>query len=65
MHSSPKAQSEPKITDYGTGTVIAIGALGVLGYCVYRFKKAPNETAVHQTNETTVHQPKNHKFEME
>ena len=33
-----KAQSEPKLTSsqyYGAGAVVAIGVLGVLGYCVY------------------------------
>ena len=34
-----KAQkSEPKLTssqNYGTGAIIAIGAVGILGYCIY------------------------------
>ena len=34
-----KAQSEPKLTYYGAGVVVAIGALGLLGYYNYRFEK--------------------------
>ena len=37
-----KGQSEPKLTSsqyYGAGVIVAIGALGVLGYCIYQFKK--------------------------
>ena len=49
-----KAQSEPKLTLYGAGTVVAIGPLGFLGSCVYQFKKTSKETPVHQTNETIV-----------
>ena len=41
------AQNEPKLTDYGAGAVVAIGALGVLGYCVYRLKKTSKVTLVH------------------
>ena len=52
---SAKAQNEPKLTSS-------------LGCCTYQFKEAPKETLVHQTNEATVHRPKEtpvHKFEME
>ena len=51
-----KDQSEPKLTYYGTGTIVAIGALGILGYYVYQYKKTLKETLVNKTNETTVHQ---------
>ena len=34
-----KDQSEPKLTYYGAGAVVAIGASGILGYYVYQFKK--------------------------
>ena len=50
-----KAQSEPKLTYYGAGAIVAIGALGILGYYVYQLKKTPKATLVHQTNGTTVH----------
>ena len=61
-----KAQSEPKLSQYyGTGAIVAIGALGILHYCIYQYKKTAKETLVLQTNETAVHQPKDHKFEME
>ena len=30
-----KAQSKHKLTYYGAGGAIAIGVLGVLGYCIY------------------------------
>ena len=63
-----KAQSAPKLTYHGTGAVVAIGTLGALGYCIYRFKEIPKETPVHQTNETLVHRPKevpDHKYELE
>ena len=52
-----KAQSELQLTSgqhYGTGAIVAIGALGVLGYCVYQFKKGepkegqPKETPVRE-----------------
>ena len=59
-----KAQkSKPKLTYYGAGAVVAIGALGVLGYCVYRFKNQTDMTPVHRTND----RPKEgaHKFKME
>ena len=60
-----KAQSQSKLTRYGAGTVVAIRALGVCGYYVYQSKETPEETTVHQANETTVHRPEDHKFEME
>ena len=53
------AQSESNITYYGTGTVVAIGVLGVLGYYVYQ-PKTPKETLVHWPEKT----PAN-KFEMD
>ena len=62
-----KVQSEPKLTYYNTGAVVAIGALGILGYYVYQLK-TPKETQLHQTNRTPVHQPKEtlaSKFEIE
>ena len=46
-------KSERKLTlsqYHGTRAVVAIGALGVLGYCVYQFKKG-DVTPVHQPNE--------------
>ena len=48
-----KAQSEPKLTYYGAGAVVAIGVLGAIGYYVYQYK-TPEETLVNQTNETLV-----------
>ena len=30
-----KAQSEPKLTYYDAGAIIAIGTIGVLGYYIY------------------------------
>ena len=39
-----KAQSDPKLTYYDVGVVIAIGALGVFGYYAYQSKKTPKET---------------------
>ena len=39
---SESKKVKPKLTlsqYYGVGAVVAIGALGVLGYCVYQFKK--------------------------
>ena len=62
-----KAQCESKLTYYGTGAIVAIGALDILGHYMYQLKKAPRRTPVHQINETSVHQPKEtpaHKFEM-
>ena len=60
-----KAQSKNKLSQcYGAGAVVAIGALGILGYCVYQFNKNPKEIPVYQTNETKVHKPKDDKFEM-
>ena len=52
---------------YGTGVVIAVGVLGVIGYYVYK-SKTPKETPVHQPKETPVQRLKEipaHKFEME
>ena len=37
-----KAQSEPKLTSsqyYDTWAIVAIRALSILAYCIYRFKK--------------------------
>ena len=48
--------------------VVAIGALGILGYNIYQSKKTPKETPIRQINETTVHRSDvtpAHKFEME
>ena len=62
-----KAHSEPKLTYYGTGAVVAIGVLDVIDYYVYQ-SKIHEETLVHQINETPVQRPKEipaHKFEME
>ena len=46
-----KTQSEPKLTSsqyHGTGAIVAIGTLDILGYCIYRFKKRePKETPAH------------------
>ena len=64
VQKSKREQLEPS-QYYGTGAIVVTGALGILGYCVYHYKKTPKETLVHQTNETMVHQPKDHKFEME
>ena len=53
-------RSEPKLTSsqyYGTGAIVAIGALGIIGYCVYQSKKG-DITLVHQSKEgdmTLVH----------
>ena len=46
-----KTQSESKLTYYGTGAVVAIGALDVHGYYVYQCK-TPMKTPVHQPKET-------------
>ena len=47
-----KAQSEPKLTSsqyYDTGAIVVIGALGILGYCVYQFMKGESkETPAHK-----------------
>ena len=57
---------------YGAGAVVAIGALGILGYYVYRSKKgdATKVTPVHQSKKVDVtpvpsSEPQIHKFEME
>ena len=63
-----KVQNEPNLTYHGAGAIIAIGALGIFGYYIYKSKKTPKETPVHQTNETMVNQSDvtpAHKFEME
>ena len=44
---------ENNLTYYGTGAVVVIGLLDVIGYYVYKSK-----TLVHQPNESPVHQPK-------
>ena len=49
-----KSENETKLTYYGTGPVVAIGALGVIGYYVYK-SKTQTETPVHQPKETLVH----------
>ena len=62
-----KGQSEPKLSSYGTGAIVAIGVLGISGYYVYQ-SKTPKKNPVHQTNEALVHRPKEtpaNKFEME
>ena len=33
-----KSERETKVTHYGAGTAVAIGALGVIGYYVYQSK---------------------------
>ena len=56
--AQPKSESkqvEPKLTYYGIGAMVAIGVLGILGYCIYQSKKTPKKTPVYQTNETPVH----------
>ena len=66
-------KNEPKLTlshQYGTGDIIAIGSLGVLGYSVDQSKKG-EVTSVHWSDMTPVHWSKvgdmtpAHKFEME
>ena len=62
-----KAQSESNITYYGTGTIVAIGVLGVISYYVYQ-SKTPKETPVHQPKETPVQWPREapaNKFDMD
>ena len=41
-----KAYSESKLTYYGAGDIVAIGALGILGYYIYEFKKTLKENPV-------------------
>ena len=58
-----KAQSESNTTYYSTGAVIAIGVLGVIGYCAYKSKtpvRQPKETPVNRPKETPVN-----KFDMD
>ena len=65
---SNKAQNESKVTYYGAGAFVAIGALFILRYYIYQLKKDPKETQVHQTIEAPVYQPKKtpaHNFEMD
>ena len=63
-----KAQkSKPKLTSsqyYGAGSIIAIGALGVIGYCIYQYKKG-DMNPVHQSKEGDVTPVRTHKFEMD
>ena len=59
-----KIENEPKLTlsqYYGVGAVIAIGALGILGYCIYQSKKG--DTQPKEGDVTS--EPQANKFEME
>ena len=61
-----KNQSQTKITYYGAGPVVIIGVLGVIGYCIYKYK-AHKENSINQLKETLVQCPKEtpaNKFEM-
>ena len=60
-------ERETKLTYYGAGAVVAIGVLGVIGYCIYQ-SKTPKETPVNQPKEAPVNQPKEtpaNKFDMD
>ena len=55
-------ESESKLSQYyGTGAILAVGALGTLGYYVYQSKKG-NVALVNPSDITLV---RSHKFEME
>ena len=52
LMKAQKSKSETNITSgqyYGSGAIVATGALGVIGYYVYQYK-TPKETPVNQTN---------------
>ena len=62
-----KSESETKLTYYSTGEIMTIGVLGILGYYVHQ-SKTPKENLVNQTNEASVHWPReapDNKFEMD
>ena len=62
-----KSESEINLTYYGTGAVVAIGDLGIIGYYVYQ-SKTPKENPVNQPKETPVNRPKEtpvKKFDMD
>ena len=53
---SKSKQVEPKPTYYGAGAIVAIGALGILGYYIYQVLTL-KVTLVYQPKETLVYQP--------
>ena len=62
-----KSESESKLTlsqYYGTGAVIALGVLGVLGYYIHQSKKGDIST-VTKVTPVRSSEPQTHKFEME
>ena len=56
MAKAQNIKSEHKLTSsqyYGAGTIVAIGALGILGYHVYQFKKGDiTKVTLVQSSET-------------
>ena len=56
LAKAEEIESEPKLTwsqYYGTGAIVAIRALGILGYYVYESKKGdtPKVTPVHRSKQ--------------